>query len=115
MALIIKTTNPSGLLADIKKAIDNKTIDTWSYDSSDDFTHTPDQWRNEAWLRPNTDYVGELRFGIIGRKNVALTKEIYAIYHGRFIEMLLAHFDTKFTVATASAQKQSPDIGEKGK
>lgn len=37
-----------------------------------------------------------------------MTKMIYGVYHGRFIEMMLAHFDTDFSLATASAQKDSP-------
>jgi hypothetical protein len=38
---------------------------------------------------------------------VAMTKVIYGVYHGRFIEMLLTHFDDSFTSATATAQKES--------
>ena len=102
MALIIKTSNPSGLLMEIKKSIDSKAIETWSYDSDNDFTHTPDQWKNNAWLRPKL-YEGELRFGIFGQKDIKLTKLIYAVYHGRFAEMLLNHFDEEFSEVKATA------------
>lgn len=54
MALSVKTDNPSGLLTSIRKAIDNKVVSTWSYDKDGDFSHTPDQWKNKAWLRPKT-------------------------------------------------------------
>ena len=101
MALSVKTDNPTGLLASIKKAIDDKEIVTWSYDKDGDFTHTPDQWENKAWLRPKT-VTGELRFVIIAPKNTTITKMVSGIFHGRFIEMLVSHFDKKFTTATAT-------------
>lgn len=108
MAVIVKTDNPSGLLKAIYKAIDDKKIETWSYDSDKDFTHVPDQWKNKAWLSPKV-YSGELRFGIISQKSVDMSKLIYGIYHGRFVEMLLTHFDTDFTTAAATAQVTDPD------
>ncbi len=104
MAVIIKTSKPSELLAAIKKSIDTKKIETWSYDSDGDFTHTPEQWKNKAWLRVRPSASGtELKFGIIGRKDIKLSKLIYAVYHGRFIEMLLTHFDNDFSEANATA------------
>lgn len=109
MAIIVKTDNPSGLLKAIYKAIDDNKVETWIYDSDKDFTHAPAQWKNKAWLRPKV-YTGELRFGILKPKNSGLSKEVYGVYHGRFIEMLLAHFDTDFTLATATAQVTDPDI-----
>ena len=99
--LSIKTDNPSGLLASIKKAIDDKTVATWSHDKDGDFTHTPEQWKSKAWLRPKLE-TGELRFVIISPKDTTLTKMVSGIYHGRFIEMLTSHFDTKFSTATAT-------------
>jgi hypothetical protein len=109
MAIIVKTSSPSGLLKLIRKAIDDKKVETWSYDSDGDFNHTPNQWKGKAWLRPKT-YVGELRFGILGPQNTTMSKTIYGVYHGRFIEMLLTHFDVDFTLANATAQKTEPDI-----
>jgi len=108
MSLSIKTTDPTGLLKEIKAAIDKKTVETWEYDSDGDFTHTPKQWYKQAYLRPKV-VPGELQFGILGIKGTKLSKEIYGVYHGRFIEMLLAHFDTKFTIASATAQKTALD------
>jgi hypothetical protein len=110
MALIIKTNTPSGLLTEIKKAIDAKKIDTWSYDSDGDFTHTPDQWRHKAWFRVvPTQNVNELQFGIVGQQKVNTTTVIYAVYHGRFAEMLLSHFDSDFTEVKATAMPTSAD------
>ena len=109
MALIVKTDAPANLLKAIRKAIDDKKVETWSYDSEGDFTHTPAQWSKKAWLRPKV-YTGELRFGILAPKDTKLSRTIYGVYHGRFIEMLLDHFDADFTLANATAQKTEPDI-----
>lgn len=109
MALIIKTSNPSKLLSEIKKAIDAKKIRTWSYDSDGDFTHNPEQWENKAWLRVKRKSSGELAFGILGQKDINTNKLIYAVYHGRFAEMLLIHFDTEFTEIKATSLPNSID------
>ena len=108
MAIMVFTDDPKRLLADIKKAIDDGHVETWSYDEEGDFIHTPNQWAGKAWLRPSVQQ-GVLSFGILGQKNIVMTKLIYGVYHGRFIEMLLTHFDTRFTNATATAQKNRLD------
>ncbi len=108
MAIIVKTSDPSGLLRAIYKAIDDKKVETWIYDNDKDFTHAPEQWRNKAWFRPKV-YTGELRFGLLGPKDTKMSSVIYGVYHGRFIEMLLSHFDTEFSTATATALKAEPD------
>lgn len=108
MAVIIKTSNPSGLLSALRKAIDDNKIETWSYDADGDFTHTPNQWEKKAWLRPKI-YSGELRFGILAVQGTNMSKLFYGVYHGRFIEMMLVHFDESFSFANATAQKTEPD------
>lgn len=101
MSIRVTTSQPGALLAAIKKAIDDRRVETWSYDSDGDFTHTPPQWARKAWLRPRVE-IGALVLSIINPQGVTLTKEVYGVYHGRFIEMLLAHFDNMFTNAEAS-------------
>ena len=92
MAIYIKTANPKGLLDDIKQSIGNKVIQTWIEDEEGDFTHDS-QWKNKAWFHPQIKN-GQLAFGLVGRKDESMTKLIYGIYHGRFSEMLLTHFDS---------------------
>lgn len=106
MAIIVNTPEPTQLLAALKKAIDDKKIETWSYDKDGDFTHTPDQWAYQAWLRPVVA-PGSLIFGLLGKKDTQMTKVVYGVYHGRFIEMLLTHFDDQFSAASATAQKDA--------
>ena len=85
MAIIVKTETPEGLLNEIKRVIDEKVTELWSYDSSGDFSHTPDKWINRAWLRPEVGE-GELRFGILGTKDAGMTASLYSAYHAYFIE-----------------------------
>lgn len=50
------------------------------------------QWFQHAWLRP---YVKDklLIFGIIQSSNFPITRQLYGVYHGRFVATLLSHFD----------------------
>lgn len=108
MAIILKTATPDKLLATFKKAIDDNRISTWSYDKDGDFTHTPDQWKNKAWLRPHIK-AGQLVLTIINQKDTKISSLVYAVYHGRFIESVLHHCDTLFSDGTATALPSSED------
>lgn len=102
MAITVKGTDPQDLLASIKRAIDERRIETWSYDGDGDFTHSVVQWQGKAWLRPAASS-GTLVLHIIGPKDVGINRTVYAIYHGRFVEMLLRHFDKQFKSVEISA------------
>src|ERR1700722_13955868 len=102
------TNDAAGLLARIKKLIDQGHIETWAYDKDGDFTHIPPQWKNKAWLRPQVKS-DVLRFVILNTEGILLTREIFAVYHGRFIEMLIAHVADRFSNACASPNPVSGD------
>ncbi len=102
MSLTFNTPNPKALLAAFKRGIDDKHIVTWSCDTDGDFTHTPEQWKNKAWLRPELK-AGELSLYIVKPQNAGVSSEVYAVYHGRFIEAMLAHCDRLFSEGSASA------------
>lgn len=109
MAIIVKTTKPGDLLAEIIKAIESKKIDTWFYKDGF-FTHSPEQWIYKAWFKPQVvPEQNELKFGIYPPKDVTISSSIYGIYHGRFIEMLLNHFDKDFSIIYATALMEAPD------
>lgn len=95
MDIYITTDKPQGLLDSIREKIENQTIQTWNEDSEGDFTHVS-QWKEKAWFKPyvQQDQKSRLTFGLIGRKDETMTKRLYGIYHGRFSEMLLTHFDS---------------------
>lgn len=109
MSLKAYTNSPEQLIKKIKEAIDEKKITTWSYDSDGDFTHTPDQWKNHCWLRPRIISDNELLFALIGRKKFNVTTTEYAVFHGRFAEMLLTHFDSEFERVELSALASTYD------
>jgi hypothetical protein len=102
------TDDANGLLTKIKKLINQGRIDTWVYDKDGDFTHTPPQWKTKAWFRPQVK-PDMLRLVIFNNKNATLTREIFAVYHGRFIEMLIAHVPDDFESLSASPNPVSGD------
>lgn len=102
------TKNPAVLLAKIKQLISQGHIRTWSCDDEGDFTHTPEQWRGKAWLRPKQQ-PDRLRLHIIAS---GITREVFAIYHGRFVEMLIKHVPEYFDSAagTPNPSNDEPDL-----
>lgn len=113
MALEICTSAPQRLLNRIKQLIDEKKIVTWQYDADGDFTHTPDQWRAQAWLRPRVE-LGKLRFGLLGKQGQVMTHAVYGVFHGRFVEMLATHVTDYFSDVSVSADKAQGDSWSSG-
>lgn len=109
MGLIVWTTAPRDLVDAVKKRIEDGRIKTWSVDAEGDFTHTPTQWQRRAWMRPRIK-VDRVVFSILGNKKFTMTKAVYAVYHGRFAEMLLEHLDTDFSKLEATAKKDAEDV-----
>jgi len=109
MAVIVITETPGALLRSMKEAMRNGNVDTWSVDSDGDFTHTPAQWNKKAWFRPAVEE-GRLVCRILTPQGQTMSRVVYGIYHGRFIEMLLTHFDTMFEDARATALAQLGDV-----
>lgn len=109
MAIIVTTADPRGLVAAIKSGIDANDIKSWGYDSDGDFSHVGAEWIARAWLRPSYQ-VNEVVFKILTPKSSTMSKPTYGLYHGRFIEMLLTHFDLQFSRAVASAMPERGDI-----
>jgi hypothetical protein len=109
-----------------KKEGEKGKIATWEKDADGYLRHTtsPDnQWRNLGWLKPSMpeSIKSELRFTFdfprgeakkmvfkkadlldenagIKVKPKPSTQIVYAIYHGRFLEMLMSHFSDLFTI-----------------
>ena len=108
MSIFVKTDNPHKLIEGINESIQKGVIDTWSVDSEGDYTHTAKQWEYHAWMHP-VEEANRLVFAIWGRKDVNLSTVDYAIYHGRFVEMLLSHFDTDCDSIEVSSLASSYD------
>lgn len=102
MALYFYTDQPVALLDDFKEKIDEGHVVTWEYDTVGDFTHATTQWNKKAWLRPAVEN-GRLALYILKRSDENMTKVVYGVYHGRFIESMLTHCDKLFERAVSSA------------
>lgn len=100
--LVVNTPHPEELLAALRQAVDSRKIEGWSCDRDGDYTYELPPWRGKAFLRPVVA-VGALKFALLGQQNVLMTKAVYGAYLGHFVELLLAHFDDRFTGFTASA------------
>ena len=113
----IHTADPRNLVERINDAISKNQIITWSVDSDGDYTHTLEQWKKNAWMRCAYDNSDPtlLRFVIIEPLNKKLSKAVYGVYHGRFAEMLLIHFDTLITSLKISPLLTQYDIYSKDK
>lgn len=104
MALIVTTPTPIELLDAIKRAITEGRITTWECDDDGDFTHSASQWKHRAWLSPRIEEGDQqLIFTTVSPIETTISVTVYAVYHGRFAEMLLAHFDAMFTDIECSA------------
>lgn len=94
MAIIVKTkVSPKKLIDKLNEKINRESIITWIVDEDGDYTHTPAQWMYRAWFKAREGGDQTIVFGLVESRKYTLTKELYAVYHGRFAEMLLAHFD----------------------
>jgi hypothetical protein len=109
MALFFRTTAPTALLNDFKKKIDQGHIVTWSCDKDGDFTHTPDQWKYKAWMRPSID-IGGLRFNFVANAKVITDRGLYGVYHGRLSESFITHCQDLFSEVSATAYATNADI-----
>lgn len=92
MAIHVGTSDPSNLINKIRELIDSKSISTWSYDQDGDFTYEVEQWKNRAWVHASSEE-GRVVFSVLCRKDKNMSVIEYAVYHGRFVEMLLTHLD----------------------
>ncbi len=113
MALHIKARIKSEILFNrLIEKIRKGEIDTWTVDVEVDFTHKPIQWFERAWLRRSSTTTDcDLVFGIVGRKDESMSKVVYAVYHGRFAEMLLTHFDEEIeSISISSLPEREVDL-----
>jgi hypothetical protein len=108
MSVQFMTDDPAKLLSDFKKKIRDGRIDTWKCDGDGDFTHTPSQWIYRAWLKPVIE-IDRLKLNIIASDKYDLTWAIYGVYHGRFIESMLTHCHSLFTIGRATAKPGTAD------
>jgi len=108
MAITIKTSRPRALLSSLKEGMSDGTITTWTCDSDGDFTMSSDNWRHKAWFQPEVRE-DSLSLHIFPPRDTNISIAVYAVYHARFVEILLRYFDKKFQSVRATALPVSPD------
>ncbi len=111
MALTAHTKTPKKLLREIRNAIDVGTIVRWqSTNNSFTYTGPPDWLKRKAWFKPTVLEREAIKFNIIRPEGKNVTKDIYAIYHGRFVTMLLSHFDSLIDSISLTALADDDDV-----
>jgi len=108
MAVRAFTSEPQQLLSALKAAIASGKITAWTVDADGDLTHTSEQWRRKAWMRPKV-LNDRLLFNIIAPTGREMTSAVYGIYHARLIQTLLIFFDRMTTTVTATSLGTSGD------
>ncbi|MDE6192726.1 MAG: hypothetical protein K2M83_01910 [Muribaculaceae bacterium] len=103
MSLTVLTSTPQALLEKINKFVREGKSQTWEIDADGDFTYKPEQWKNEAWFTVSLIKEDFIVFGMWPPVGKTISSEVYAVFHGRFLEMLLTHFDEDFTEIQISA------------
>jgi hypothetical protein len=103
VAISIDCSDPSGLLAELRKLIDQGTIATWQVFGNGELTHKPPQYYLQAWFKPFL-LPDRLVFGIQDRKDQYLTRTLYGLYHGRLTEALIVHLSAYFDRLSSSGE-----------
>lgn len=105
--ITINTKGKAEILANrIADTIRGNVISDWIIDGEDDITLSNAQWRHKSWMRIKMSQTNnrQLYVAMIGSANAFITGPMYAVYHSKYVEMLLRYFDTEienFVVSSA--------------
>lgn len=105
----IITDNSTRLLEALRDAVQSAHIQEWIIDDQGDFTYANAPWKNLAWMRVRKTTNG-LRVNIVGNKEFPVDDETYAVYHSRFVEMLVLYFDESFDTVEVTALGTESDL-----
>jgi len=94
MALRIKFNKDTDIIERIGSLIQDNPYSAWIIDADRDISLADPMWKYHAWFRFKAEENQGGVFGIIGSKKYHMTKTLYAIYHSRLADLLLANFDT---------------------
>ncbi len=103
MAIIVESSTPDILLSRIRRAIDDETIVSWSYDGDGDLIPQDDALRGKGWLRPRVASRTRLLLTTVKPQETTMMLLTYGLFHSRFIHLLLVHFDAEFESVRATA------------
>lgn len=94
MAILIRTNHAQSIVYRLKEQINNNLNMAWAYDEEGDFMYK--DGKLAAWMRPVVG-TNRLDFYVVGRKDTEISVQEYAVFHGRFVEMLLTYFPRECT------------------
>jgi hypothetical protein len=111
MALKIETSSPKELIAAVREAIRTGVVTTWTSTKEGylTFTGAGGNWKSKAWFKPAYGD-GYVKLYILRPKGERVSVATYAVYHARFVEMLLIKFEGQFDAVTASATAETKDV-----
>lgn len=99
MEITVYTKNAKNLLSKISQKITDDELKTWDIvkdaDKNDLFSHTPEQWKEKAMLKPKIN-VDNLKLSICWWTGKELEERVKGYILGRFIEVLMVHFRKEF-------------------
>jgi len=102
MPISFSSSSATLLLSSIKSAIDKDTVKTWAYDSDGDFYHKATQYDRKGFLKPTVDG-SKLSLNYIPLKDLSqVPTDIKGVLYGRFLEMMINHFEASFSTETYS-------------
>ena len=114
MAIIVKTYNAAKLLHDFTEAVKKKphskgAVDVWEHRASGRFGYLPEQYAGLAYFEPKIESKTVLMFYLIKPREKVVDSYTYAVYHGRLVESLLAHFATQMIGIAATTEAAAGD------
>jgi hypothetical protein len=108
MPVTIATADAPKLLKNILAKFDGQAIAGWESDG-DSFSLAAPQKSGKVWVRPFPQ-AGQLVLGLVPAEGQEMSKELFAVYCGRLVEMLLTHFSDLISSAQVSAGITYPDL-----
>ena len=96
--IYVITEDPANLIASINHEIEIEKIITWDVYTTEpnSFTHKTPQWNKRGFIQAKI-LQGKVAFAFSPSRAVKANEitEVRAVYIGRFVEMLMAHFSTQ--------------------
>jgi len=109
MALFLHDLRDPNIEQSIDAKITRRDIITWQRIPKLGYTHvTHDhQWEHLAYIAFSASDRLTIRYNDDAIRNAKKNRRlVYAVYHGRFIEMLLEHFSEDFTWVSAERYRE---------
>jgi hypothetical protein len=108
MAVTIATPDAQLLRKKILAKLEQQAVVGWG-NHGQSFTLTSPEWSGKAWVRAFPE-PGQLVLGLVPAEGVEMSKELYAVYQARLIEMLLTHFQGEMSSLEVTAAVSYPDL-----